>query len=419
MDFPPPSQWAPGTMAMLILILLSGFFSASETALFYLTHEELRTFRAGNSKQRTVALLLSNPDRLLTAVLFWNLLINLSYFAISIVVAQRLVLYEFPTAAGFFGVFSLAGMILFGEVLPKSFAVVFKQHLSEIVSWPMAFAVRVLDPIIPALGKTTRILRRTFWPQIKHEPYLDADDLDKAVEASESSQNIIQQERQILHNILDLSEIKIEEIMRPRGTYSLISSTDSWEKYSEINPSCGYLIFQNKETDQIESAVSLTALATHPPDQLSSIREKVLYVPWCSTIAETLELLRSRFYSLAVVINEYSETIGIATQNDILDSVLSPESSRAKRLLQRDPIIKIAPNRFHVEGLTTLRYLSKFFKLEYEPGADSLVTVAGMFHEELERIPEVGDECYWNDFRIRVINVTQKGQIRTMFHREE
>jgi CBS domain containing-hemolysin-like protein len=419
MDFPPPAQWAPGTMTMLILILLSGFFSASETALFYLTHEELRTFRAGNSKQRTVALLLSNPDRLLTAVLFWNLLINLSYFAISIVVAQRLVLYEFPKAAAFFGVFSLAGMILFGEVLPKSFAVVFKQHLSEIVSWPMAFAVRVLDPIIPALGKTTRILRRTFWPQIKHEPYLDADDLDKAVEASESSQNIIQQERQILHNILDLSEIKIEEIMRPRGTYSLIPSTDSWEKYSEINPSCGYLIFQNKETEQIESAVSLTALATHPPGQLASIREKVLYVPWCSTIAETLELLKSRFYSLAVVINEYSETIGIATQNDILDSILSPESSRAKRLLQRDPIIKIAPNRFHVEGLTTLRYLSKFFKLGYEPGADSLVTVAGMFHEELERIPEVGDECYWNDFRIRVINVTKKGQIRTMFHREE
>lgn len=419
MDFPPPAQWAPGTLSMLILILLSGFFSASETALFYLTNEELRSFRAGNSRQRTVALLLSDPDRLLTAVLFWNLVINLSYFAVSIVIAQRMVANEFASAAGFFGVLSLAGMILFGEVLPKSFAVVFKKKLSELVSWPMAFAVRLLDPVIPTLRSTSRILRRTFWPHIKHEPYLDADDLDKAVEASETSEDIIRQERQILHNILDLSEIKIEEVMRPRGTYSTVTSLDSTDEIPELAESCGYLVFQNKETEEIESAISLTTMATRSGNQLITAREEVLYVPWCSTIAETLQQLRSRFYSIAVVINEYSEVIGIATQNDIMDSILSPEASRAKRLLQREPILEIAPGRYHVEGLTTLRYLCKYFQLDYEPGTDSLVTVSGMLHEELERIPQVGDECIWNDFRIRVIDVSKKGQIRTMFHLEE
>jgi hypothetical protein len=82
--------WWPGMLAMGCLILASGFFSASETAFFYLTRDQIRNFGSGKPRQQMVAALLSDPDRLLTAVLFWNLVINLSYFAISVVIAHRL-----------------------------------------------------------------------------------------------------------------------------------------------------------------------------------------------------------------------------------------------------------------------------------------------------------------------------------------
>jgi len=166
-------------VAMLCLVVGSGFFSASETALFYLSHDELRSFRAGKPRERMAAALLSDADRLLTAVLFWNLVINLAYFAVSVVVTHRLYEAELKGAAGLYGIAALFGIILFGEVLPKSTAVVFRRPLASLVSWPLAFAVRLLDPIIPSLRYVTLLARRAFWPHVSREPYLDADDLER------------------------------------------------------------------------------------------------------------------------------------------------------------------------------------------------------------------------------------------------
>ena len=106
--------WLPGVVAMFCLVLASGFFSASETALFYLSHDELRGLRSGRPREHMAAALLSDPDRLLTAILFWNLLINLTYFAISMVVAHRLSEDSGYGAVGF-SLLSLIVIILFGD----------------------------------------------------------------------------------------------------------------------------------------------------------------------------------------------------------------------------------------------------------------------------------------------------------------
>ena len=83
--------WMPGAPAMLCLVLASAFFSASETALFYLSRDELRALSAGNPRERVAAEVLRDPERLLTAILFWNLVVNLTYFMVSVVTARRLI----------------------------------------------------------------------------------------------------------------------------------------------------------------------------------------------------------------------------------------------------------------------------------------------------------------------------------------
>jgi CBS domain containing-hemolysin-like protein len=411
---PPAHLWFPGMVAMSCLILASGFFSASETALFYLSHDELRSLRMGKPRERAVATLLSDPDRLLTGVLFWNLVINLVYFATSIVIAHNLVEHGHPAAAGFYGVASLFGIILLGEVLPKSAAVVFRRGLASLVSWPLALAVRILDPITPVLGNLTRLARRTFWPHIEREPYLDADDLERAVEASELSDEVIRQERQVLHNILDLSEITVEEVMRPRGTYTMLPKPVHLAHLMGEVPPSDYLVIQDAGTEDIESAVPLTESPTIPDQHLEAAAEEVVHVPWCADVAYTLQLMRERFSSLASVVNEYGETVGIVTYEDIIDTMLMPQPSRAKRLLRREPVLEVAPGRYHVEGITTLRYLCKRLDIEFEPAGDGLVTVAGMLYEELEHIPLVDDECSWRGYAIKVIDVSKRGRLRVM-----
>src|ERR1700684_897535 len=105
-------RWLPGLAAMLVLMGASAFLSASETALFFLSHDEIRTFRTGRARERAAAALLSDPDRVLTGILFWSLGVNLMSFAVSIVVSQRLLAAHLRTAAGVFGFVALVALLL-------------------------------------------------------------------------------------------------------------------------------------------------------------------------------------------------------------------------------------------------------------------------------------------------------------------
>ncbi len=409
----------PESAAMLCLIFASGFFSSSETAIFYLSHDELRRFRIGKPRERVVAALLSDADRLLTAILFWNLLINLSFFSVSVVVTRRLGQAGYPTAAGLFGMTSLLAIILFGEVLPKSIAVAFRQSLAVLVSWPLALAVRLVDPLAPFFRRVTWIIRTMFWPKIAFEPHLEAEDLDRAIDATEMSAEIVRQERQVLHNILDLSEMTAEEVMRPRGSYGILPRPVNLDQLQGMTRSADYVLIQEENSDEVEAAVALASFATMPDQHLDAAAEEVVHVPWCANLAYILQLMRERFCNIAVIVNEYGDVIGIVTYEDIIDTFLDPQPSRAKRVLQREPVLEVAPGKYHVDGITTLRYLCMRLNIDYDPDSESLVTLSGMLQEEFEQIPQIDDECTWRGFRIKVIEVAKRGKLRAMVSRED
>ena len=222
-----------------------------------------------------------------------------------------------------------------------------------------------------------------------------------------------------MHNILDLCEITVEEVMRPRGTYVTLPPPVHLADLNGEVPSSGYLVVQQNGTDEIEGAIPFTTFTSFPQNDLQWTAEEVVHVPWCANLAFTLQFLRDQFCSLASVINEYGETIGILTYEDIIDTILMPEPSRTKRLLRREPVQEVAPGCFQVEGMTTLRYLCRRIGLDFEPAADGLFTVAGMLYEELEHIPVVGDKCTWRGYVLRVTEVEARGKLRVMVTKQE
>ena len=298
--------WFPGSLALLALIFASGFFSGSETAIFYLSRSELRQFSKGKPSEQIVAALAADADRLLTAVLFWNLLINLSYFAVAGVIARRLADQGMTAAAGVFTVGSLLAIILFGEVLPKSLSIVFRKKIAILVSWPLAVSVRLLDPVIPLLQNISRLMRRTFWPHIQKESYLHSEDLERAVDASGSSEEVIRHERQILHNILDLSEILVEEAMRPRGTYLTFNMPVQLEDLTRITPNTDYIILRKRdtETDEIERIISLTELSSFSEKMLNQKSKRVIHVPWCANLSDVYSRFQAEDCHFASVVDE-------------------------------------------------------------------------------------------------------------------
>ncbi len=394
---------------MALLLVCSAFFSTSEAALFYLRRSERRLLATGNRSQRMAAALLADPDRLLTAVLFWNLLVNLAYFALTAVIGIQWERSGHGAATGVFSVLALLSIIVFGEMLPKSLAVLQPRALASWVAVPLAAMVRLLDPLLPGFRMANLLSRRLLWPRFQAEPYLQIRDLERAVRLSVSDAALVEQEQRVLERIVLLAEIHVDELMRPRTQFVSYRPPVSLDDLRVRMPASGYLLVTEPDSDEIAAAVSLPELWKIPETDLDRQAEPVIYVPWCTTVASALEGMLGRRRQVTAVVNELGETIGILTFDDILDTIFSGAPSRSERLLRRAPIRQIAPGVWHVTGMTSLRRLARYFHAPRPPSKS--ITVAGIVQEMLERLPQPGDQCRWGHFQFKVLDAPLRGQL--------
>src|SRR5690606_19485367 len=110
-------------------------------------------------------------------------------------------------------------IIVFGEFLPKSLAILNPVMVVQLVAWPLAVALRMIDVFLPLIRFVNEASRRLLWPGLKPENYLEQADLERAIELSTDDAHLAEQERQVLRNVIQLSEISVEEWMRPRTQY--------------------------------------------------------------------------------------------------------------------------------------------------------------------------------------------------------
>ena len=234
----------PWLLAMALLICCSAFFSASEAALFCLRWPDRRLLASGTRSQRAAERLLSDPDRVLSAVLFWNLVVNLIYFAISSIVGLRLdrASGSSQTFVAGFAAASVLAIIFFSEMLPKSIAVLQPRALAGLHGLALSAAVRVVDPIMPVLRTINLYSRRLIWPSLVQEAPLELEDIGRAIEVSQEDQELVAQERLVLGNIVKLSSISAREWMSPRKKFRCLLPPISVADITATGTTGGYAL---------------------------------------------------------------------------------------------------------------------------------------------------------------------------------
>jgi CBS domain containing-hemolysin-like protein len=274
---------------------------------------------------------------------------------------------------------------------------------------PLTVAVRLVDPLLPVLRLVNVLSRRLIWPRFRAEAHMDVSDLERAIELSTSDAELVEQEQATLRNIVLLSDIRVDEWMRPRAQYRIFRPPVSLgDLEGRMTPS-GYLFVSETDSEEVAAAVHLKELVEVPQENLEEHAEPVVTVPWCATVADALEQMQLQDRQVAAVVNEHGETIGILTFEDILDTVFTYSPSRSRLLLNRKPIHDIASGVWLVAGVTSLRRLARYLQRELPPSRS--VTIGGVIQETLGRLAQDEDTCQWGPFQMKVLEAPERGHM--------
>ncbi len=253
------------------LILLSGLFSGSEAALFSLNQRGRKSLSRAGLGGRIASELLDTPERLLSAILFWNLLTNMTYFAIAAIVGGNL--ESHPDAgrsvAVTFTIISLLTIIFFGEMLPKSVGVLDPLRFSILLAPPLSLAVRLIGPLLPLVTMTNLAASRLIWPGFKPEPELNLADIERAIELGTDDAALLQRERIALRGLIEMAETRVNELMRPRNKLWISTGPPERSFISEQMPASGYLLVTDSE-GAVTEAIGARMLRPSQLDDLAS-----------------------------------------------------------------------------------------------------------------------------------------------------
>lgn len=386
-------------LAMTGLIVCSAFFSGSEAALFSLTHRNRKGLSRTGVGGRISARLLEQPDRLLSAILFWNLLINMTYFALAAIVGGSL---EADPAAGravavTFTVLSLLTIIFCSEMLPKSLAVLSPLRVSVLVGPPLAVAVRLVGPILPLVRVTNLAVSRLVWPNLQSESEIDLTDIERAIELGTDDAALLQRERMALRGLVQMAETRVGELMQPRNKLWICEGPPSRAVIAEGMSASGYLLIASPD-GTVTSSIAVRMLRPSQLDDLANMVEPVIYVPWSALVSQVLDQLNEEDRSVAVVVDEFGEMVGALSIDDILRRVLAP--SEQAGAWGEASLQQLDAHRYRVAGSVSIRALAK--RLGIEVVGEGFTTVAGFIQRHNERLPRPGDEAPMDRYRLTV-----------------
>lgn len=312
--------------AMIVSVLglfLSAFNSGSEIAYFSLTKEQIAGITNDSQRER-ISQLLSNPEKLLATILIGNNLVNvmivvMMFYALNpvLVVNSQVLSFVIQT------IFLTFLILLFGEVIPKLYATNYNVRFAQLVSAPLGVMVKVFSPISAIMVKGTGLVGKVVTKQADE---LSTDDLSRALEASDVKN---EEEKELLEGILSFGNKTVSEIMRPRIDVVDIDVESTFDEVVKKVIETGYsrMPVYDETPDNIKGILYAKDLLPHIGNHDSNWRWQDLmrtayFVPETRMIDDLLEDFRKKKMHMAIIVDEYGCTQGIATLEDVLEEIV-------------------------------------------------------------------------------------------------
>ncbi|MFC6615134.1 hemolysin family protein [Halopenitus salinus] len=405
-----------GVAAGIIAILLcvSAFFSASEIAIFSLERHRVAALSAGTDPDGPVlARLRDDPHRLLVTILVGNNVVNITMA--SLATATLAAAYG-PGAGVTIATAVMSVLILVvGEIAPKSYGVANAERIALAVARPIAFVERVLSPVVTVFEGVVSVVERVTGSPTATPPGLTRAELERLVATGERVGAIDERERRMVEGVFDLDETSVREILVPRPN---VVAVDRETPLEEIVGLCASerltrVPVYEGSLDHVVGFVDVrdAERAIREGLDLDDVLREVVVVPDSQRVDVLLAELQTRRIPLAVVVDEYGETEGIATIEDVLEEIVGDiaEVGEKRSLRHTD-------DGLLVNGEVTVGEVTDVLELDVAlPRDGEYETVAGLVNARLGRVGEPGDRVEFPDSGVSIaVETTDGNRVRTV-----
>lgn len=393
---------------LAVLLVLSAFFSGSETAL--LSMDRLRIKYLVEKKRRgadKLHAILERPDRLLGAILVGNNLVNIA----ASVFATTLFVELYGDGGEILTILILTPLLLiFSEVCPKTYAAQHPEKVSFVVLRPIRTVMWLLAPVVWLVSGAVSLLTR-FMRAEEARPIISEDEIRSIISVGEQTGVVPKEQRRMLHGVFELSQIRVRDVMIPRTEVAGIEVNGSFEAALALVRESRHSRFPVYEGSLdsivgiIHSKDILNYVGTPQAFDLRAISRPPYFVPDSKRIATLLQSFRRKRVHLAVVVDEYGGVEGIVTLEDIFEEIVG-EIEDEYDVVEEALFSEIAPGRFLVDGSASLRTINRRFGLHLSE--EHANTLAGFLLRTMGTIPEEGDSCEANGISFIVRKVVDR-----------
>ena len=405
---------------LVFLIAMSAFFSGTETAFATVNRIRMKNIAAaGNKKANKVIRIADEYDRALFALLIGNNIVNIASASIGTVIFTT---WFGPSGAGISTLVMTIVVLIFGEILPKTYAKQNAESLALRVVNILDFFIKLFSPLIFLFLKLTSLVTRNG----ETTPSVTEQELKFIIEESENEGVLEQQESELVQSALDFDEITVEEILTPRVDVVAVEEQEDPERVKSLFFEEGYsrLPVYSGSIDHVVGVVHnkdfFRAYVQNQQVSLNEIMQNTVYVPPKKLISELMKELQRLKSHMAIVTDQYGGTIGIITLEDIIEELVGEIWDESDE--EETPVVKLSENRYQVSG--DLDPEDFFDEIDYdypEQDFEELNSFAGWALETLERIPEPGASFTYRDMEILVKEVTDQRivTLEVIFHPKE
>ena len=396
---------------LVVLILLSGFFSASETALTSFKTTDLEDIEKSNKK--TAHLLkkwLKSPNEILTGMLLGNNIVNIlgSYIATALAIN---IMGNSPRSLAIVTGIMTVLILIFGEITPKIMAKNNSKGFSKLVIGPMYYFGLLMKPIVKILMWTSILIGRILGVEVKTENIMfTEEDLISFVNVGEAEGIIEEEEKEMIHSIVGLGETNAKEIMTPRTSMFAVEGNktldDIWEEMIEAGFS--RIPVYEETIDNIIGVLYtkdvLNYLKAHSTDtQVKELVREAYYVPETKSIIEILQEFKSKKVHIALVLDEYGGIGGVLTIEDLLEEIVGEIRDEFDNE-EEESIKEIDDNRYEVDAMLDIETINKSLNIDL-PISEDYESLGGLIMSELGKIPAIGDIVDFQDVKLVVVEV--------------